>query len=107
MSGPNAAVQAEVGETWRRLPCLGSGEESVVPDPDEAAGQDVEQKPAQEGRGVEGGESGDVAMGAVLPAEGDLPVLHRDAPIVGESDPIGIAAEVGEDLLGAGDGGLL
>ena len=75
-------------------------------DPDEAAGQDVEQKPAEEGRGIERGESGGVAVGAVLPAEGDLAVLQLDEPLVGEGDAIGIATEVGEDLLGAGEGGL-
>ena len=82
------------------------GQESVVADPDEAAGQDVEQKPAEEGGGIERGEPGGVAMGAVLPAEGDLAVLHIDEPIVGEGDAIGIAAEVGKDLRSPGEGGL-
>ena len=75
-------------------------------DADEAAGQDVEQKAAQKGGGVEGGEPGDVAVSAVLPAEGDEAVLQGDEPIVGEGDAIGIATEVGEDLLSAGEGGL-
>src|SRR6266852_9462648 len=82
------------------------GEEAVVADADEAAGQEVEQKAAQKGGGVEGGEPGDVAVSAVLPAEGDEAVLQGDEPIVGEGDAIGIATEVGEDLLSAGEGGL-
>jgi hypothetical protein len=53
------------------------GQESVMADPDEAPGQDVEQKPAEEGGGIERGEPGGVAMGAVLPAEGDLAVPQR------------------------------
>src|SRR5206468_4565805 len=81
-------------------------EEAVVPDADEAAGHEVEQKAAQKGGGVEGGEPGDVAVSAVLPAEGDEAVLQGDEPIVGEGDAIGIATEVGEDLLSAGEGGL-
>jgi hypothetical protein len=36
----------------------GIGKESVVADPDEAAGQDVKEKAAEEGGGVECGESG-------------------------------------------------
>jgi hypothetical protein len=75
-------------------------------DPDEAAGQDVEQKPAEEGGGIERGEPGGVAMGAVPPAEGDLAVPQRDEPIVGEGDAIGIATEVGQDLLSPSEGGL-
>ena len=82
------------------------GEEAVVADADEAAGQEVEQKAAQKGGGVEGGEPGDVAVSAVLPTEGDKAVLQGDEPIVGEGDAIGIATEVGEDLLSAGEGGL-
>jgi hypothetical protein len=58
------------------------GQEAVVADPDEAAGQDVEEKAAQEGPGIERGEPGGVAMGAVLPAEGDLAVPQPDEPIV-------------------------
>ena len=75
-------------------------------DADEAAGQDVEQKPAEEGGGIERGEPGGVTMGAVLPAEGDLAVSQRDEPIVGHGDAIGIATEVGQHLLRTGEGGL-
>jgi len=53
-------------------------------DADEAAGQDVEQKPAEEGGGIERGESGGVPVGAILPPEGDVAVLQRDEAIVGE-----------------------
>jgi hypothetical protein len=78
----------------------------MMADADEATGQDVEQKPAEEGGGLERGESRGVPVGAILPPEGDVVVLQRDETIVGEGDPIGIAAEVREDRLGAGQGRL-
>src|SRR5688500_16069454 len=75
-------------------------------DADEAAGEDVEQKPAEEGGGIERGEPRGVALGAVLPAEGDLAVPQRDESLVREGDAIGIATEVGQHLLSPGEGGL-
>jgi hypothetical protein len=94
---------AQAGELMR---AHGVGQESVMADADEAAGQDVKEKATEEGGGVEGGESGGVAVGAALPAEGDLAVGQRDEPLIGEGDPIAIAAPVGEHPLRAGGGGL-
>ena len=74
--------------------------------PNEAVGQEVQQKPTQEGVGVEGGHAGDVAVGAVFPAEGHVAVVEGDQPIVGDGDAMGVAGEICEHLIGAGEGRL-
>ena len=38
--------------------------------------------------------------------EGDPIDIHRDQTVIGEGDPVGVAAEVVEDLLGASEGPL-
>jgi hypothetical protein len=45
-----------------------------------------------------------VVAGAVFPSEGHLSLLHRDQTLVGDGGPMGITAEVSEDLLRAGKG---
>ena len=45
-------------------------------------------------------------MTVVAPAEADLTVLHGEEAVVGDGDAVGVAAEVVEDLVGAGEGAL-
>ena len=45
-------------------------------------------------------------MAVVAPAEADLPVVEGEESVVGDGDAVSVAAEVVEDLLGAGEGGL-
>src|SRR3970282_1162641 len=52
--------------------------------------------------GLQGGDPRGVAVSAVLPAEGHLPLMEGDEPVVGEGDAMGVAGEVGKDLLGPG-----
>ena len=45
-------------------------------------------------------------MAVVAPAEADLTVLDGEEAVVGDGDAVGVLAEVVEDLVGAGEGGL-
>jgi hypothetical protein len=72
----------------------------VVPDLHEALGQNVEQEAAEElvGRDGDGGR----AAGA----ERDAAVVEGDEAPVGETDPVRVAAEIPEDLVGPAEGWL-
>ena len=41
-----------------------------------------------------------------LGAKGDVPVVHRNQTCVGDSDPVGIAAKITNDLFRAPEGAL-
>ena len=45
-------------------------------------------------------------MAVVPPTEADLTVLDGEEAVVGDGDAVGVAPEVVEDLVGAGEGGL-
>ena len=79
------------------------GKETVVPDPDETARKDVEQETPQERFGIEGHELLPVAVRAILPAKGHLPVSHGNEPIVRDADSMRVASEIRDDLLGSGE----
>src|SRR3977135_1688396 len=85
-----------------------SGEQAVVADAVEALGQDVDQEAADE---LIGGERHPLvsraAVGAVvLVPEGDAVLAASDQPAVGDSDPMGIARQIGEYRLGPPNGGF-
>jgi hypothetical protein len=100
----------------RRLPeqlaCAGElgavavGVESVVADPDETLGQDVEQEALDELAGLELHGGLPLASSAAPVAEADASVPVIDEPVVGESDAVGVAGEVVEHLRRPGHGGL-
>ena len=46
------------------------------------------------------------SLAVVLPEEADGVVGHGDEPAVGDGDAVGVAAEIGEHLLGAAEGRL-
>ena len=66
----------------------------------------MEEESPHELGGIQAHELGLVAVGAVFPSEGHLTLLHGDQTLVGDGDPIAIAPEVVEDLLGPGKGRL-
>ena len=84
------------------------GEQSVVADAVEAGRQDVYEEAADELVCCQGH---DLAAPAaldpvVLPGKGDAPVIEADQAAVGDGDAVGVAAEIGEHRLGAGEGAL-
>ncbi len=64
----------------------------------------MEEKAANKLDGVQRHEFGLVAMGRVSPAESDPAILHRDQAPVGNGNPMGIAGQIFEDLLGSAKG---
>jgi hypothetical protein len=79
-------------------------EEAVVPNPDEALGEDVEEEASNELFGGKSHRSLAVAVAVVAPEEGDVSILHLEEPMVGDGDAMGIAAEIIEGLFGSGKG---
>src|SRR5687768_18359385 len=81
------------------------GEQAVVADAMEAAGQHVNEKAADE---LVAGQRHDLvplpALGAVvLPPEGDAGVVAGDEAAVGDGAAVGVAAEIGEHRLWPGE----
>ena len=66
----------------------------------------MEEEAADELGTVQGHEPNTVALGVVLPAEGDFPVLESDEPMVGDGDAMGIATKVVEHLGWTAEGWL-
>src|ERR1019366_6409102 len=82
------------------------GEEAEVADADQAFGQDMDQKAAQELIGGNGHDLVLAAVGIVLPTEGDAMVFESYEAMVGDGDAMGIAGEVVENMFGAAEGRL-
>ena len=80
---------------------VGVGEKAVVADPMKARGQHVQQEAAHELIGLQG--HGFVARASVfavvLPAEGDATIIEGEKPRVGDRHPMGVARQIGENLL--------
>ena len=76
------------------------GKEAVVTDAVKAVGQAVEQEAANELIGVEGHHLGLVPLAVIAPLEADPGPVDGDEPAVGDRHAVGVAAEVGEHLLG-------
>jgi hypothetical protein len=82
------------------------GEDAEVADADQAFGQHVKKKSAQELMGGNGHDLLFAAVGIVSPAEGDATVFEGHEPMVGDGDPMGITGQVVENVLGAAEGRL-
>jgi hypothetical protein len=75
-----------------RSSAVAVGEEAEVADADQAFGQDMDEKAAQE---LLGGNGHDLAaVGIVSPAEGDAKVLESHEAMVGDGDAMGISGQI-------------
>jgi len=79
------------------------GEEAVVTDAVKSVGQDVDQKAADELVGVERHQLvAGLGLGPViLPFERHALAIKGDEPAVGNSNPVGVAGQVGQDSVGS------
>lgn len=66
----------------------------------EAIGQAVQEEAADELMRGERHERGRVAVTIIAPAEGHAGLVGADQAAVGDGYPVGVAAEIGEDMLG-------
>ena len=81
------------------------GEETVVADAMEAAGQHVDEEAADElGDGERHHLGPFAALGpVVLPLEGHAGVVERDEPAVGDSDAVGVARQISQHRFGSAE----
>jgi hypothetical protein len=83
-----------------------ASEQAEVADTDEAVRDDVEQEATEELVDIERHDLHAVAVSIVTPAEVDATIGEREEAVVREGDTVGVAAEVGEDVLGPREGRL-
>jgi len=91
--GEQAPAEVELGGA------MAIGEEAVVADAMEAVGEGMQQEAADELVDLQGHDLGLVVMAIIFPAEGDLIVVDIDEAAVGDGDAMGVAPEIGQDLL--------
>jgi len=82
------------------------GEEAEVADADQAFGQDMDQKAAQELIGGNGHDLVLATVGIVSPAEGDAMVLASHEAMVGDGDAMGISGQIVENIFSTAEGRL-
>lgn len=80
------------------------GEQPVVANAHEPAGENVLEKSSDEFVDFQGHGFGATAMAIVSPCEGDTAVFQVDQAVVGDGDAMGVAREVIEDFRGAAEG---
>ena len=71
-----------------------------MPDLDELAGKDVRQEPPNELVGVQRHDLALVVVGVIPPPERHLVVFKLDQPVIADRDPVGVFAEVVDNILG-------
>ena len=94
------ASECEQGRT------VGTGEIAEVADADEASGQDVLAKAAQE---LGCGESHDallVAVGIVSPSKGHVVTIEADQALIADGYAVSVAAKIAQDVSRPAESGL-
>lgn len=71
------------------------GHEAEMADAVETVGQRMQQEAANELAGLEPHYFCRAVLAIILPVEGDMIVVERDEPAVGDRDAMGVAAEIG------------
>jgi hypothetical protein len=87
-----------------RAPAI--GQETKRADADKAAGQDMEQKAAQELLRSERHDFLLIPVGIILPAESNLIMLESNEAMVGDGHAMGVAGEIAEHMMGTAEGWL-
>ena len=82
------------------------GKEAKVADPDESLGHDMTQPASHEFRGGESHGLTAASVLSVLVVKGHAAVVVSDDALVADGDAMRVAAEIAQDLLGAGHGRL-
>jgi hypothetical protein len=75
-----------------------------VTDAHEAVGQDVEEEATDKFIGIQNDGLFSISIFAIPIAQGDLAVLDSENAVIGESDTMGVAAEVVENGVGGTEG---
>src|SRR5437867_12186395 len=96
--GEKQPTHCELGST------VAIGEEAVMADAVKAVRQGVQEEATDELVGGKRHHFGLVVVPVIAPAEAQLSLFEPDEPAVGDGDAMGVAAEIGEDLIGAAEG---
>jgi hypothetical protein len=96
----------QASATCKLVGAMTVGKEAVVTDTMEAIRQDVQEETARE---LGNRESHDFALVTatfliVVPTEADVGLVEIEQASVGNRNPMGIAREIGQELLGTGEG---
>ena len=81
-------------------------QEPVIANAVESAGENMEQESSDELLGRERHSFLLIVVAVIPPLELDLPVFDIQDPMIGNRDPVGVAADVVHHLLGASEGRL-
>ncbi len=81
-------------------------EETIIAQAHESPGQDVQQEAANELLRIQGHLFLFPVVGIVLVKETDLVIFDAEQTVVAHGNPVGVGAEIADDLLGAGEGAL-
>ena len=102
-SRPQPAASPREARGWRQAsPCGEHWQKAGMADTLEAAGQDVKQEPPDELMGLEAHDLLLGAMRIIAPCKADMRIADGGQPAVRDRDPVGVAAEIGQDLAGSG-----
>ena len=77
-----------------------------MPDPLQAARKHMQQEAANELLLLQAHHLQARIVAVILPIEADLAILEVDQTMIGDGDPVRIAAEIFKDMLGAAKRGL-
>src|SRR5258708_36411131 len=78
-------------------------QKAVVADALKSVRQHMDQEPADELSGLQGHRLLAIAISVILPAEPDLAGVDGQQAVVGDGDPMGISADVVENLFRPGE----
>ena len=81
-------------------------QQAEVPNAHEAAGEDMEEEPAEKLIDGQGHHLAAVVVGVVLPVNAHDPIDETHEPVVGHGAAMRVAAQILEDLLGSCEGPL-
>ena len=93
-----------MGSAQVQCPAAGPvGEQSKVPNLDEAGRQGMEQVAVDELSGLKSHRAAPVVVPRVAPAKAHLSVLEADEPSVGDGNPMGVAGQILQNVLGSAE----
>lgn len=93
----------ELAAMLQLLFAVSIAQEPVIANAVESTGENVEEESPNELLGRERHDFLLIVVAVVAPLELDLPVFDLQDPVIGNGDPMGVAADVVHHLLGAGE----
>jgi len=91
----------ELEALFQAFPAKAVAKKAIIPDAHEAVGQDVKKESPDKLPGLKSHDAASVVVAVILPSEGYRAVFQFYQAIIGDGDPVRIAGEVIEHLLGA------